>query len=116
MDSRLGTGKGNGAGRRSLVKYNQPQGTPRLELEERKLSLSDGRLDTRSTGAGRHVALVSMKNLLQRATTAAAAPDSQACVYIERWQTEARVRMAPRFRAASSNGQFRDVLQNGDVK
>jgi hypothetical protein len=31
---RLGTGKGNGAGRRSLVKYNQPQGTPRLELEE----------------------------------------------------------------------------------
>jgi hypothetical protein len=25
---RLGTGKGHGAGRRSLVKYNQPQGTP----------------------------------------------------------------------------------------
>jgi hypothetical protein len=35
---RLGTGKGNGAGRWSLVKYNQPQGT--LELEELKLSFS----------------------------------------------------------------------------
>ena len=57
-----------------------------------------------------------MKNLLQRATTAAAAPDSQACVYIERWQTEARIRMVPHFRAALTDGQFRDVLQNGDVK
>jgi hypothetical protein len=57
-----------------------------------------------------------MKNLLQRATTAAAEPGPRACVYIERWQTEARIRMAPRFRAALTDGLFRDVLQNGDVK
>jgi hypothetical protein len=37
---RLGTGKGNGAGRRSLVKYNQPLSTTVLELEELKLSFS----------------------------------------------------------------------------
>jgi hypothetical protein len=36
----LGTGKGNGAGRRSLVKYKQPLSTPVLELEELKLSFS----------------------------------------------------------------------------
>jgi hypothetical protein len=40
---RLGTGKGNGAGGRSLVKYNQPLGTPMLELEELKLLFSVGR-------------------------------------------------------------------------
>jgi hypothetical protein len=34
------TGKGNGAGRRSLVKYNQPQSTAMLELEELTLSFS----------------------------------------------------------------------------
>jgi hypothetical protein len=28
---RLATGKGNGVARLSLVKYNQPQGTPMLE-------------------------------------------------------------------------------------
>jgi hypothetical protein len=39
---RLATGKGNGAGRWSLVKYNQPQGSPMLELEELKLSFSVG--------------------------------------------------------------------------
>lgn len=59
---------------------------------------------------------MSMNHLLQRATTAAAEPFPQACVYIEPWQTEAGIRMAPRFRAALSDGQFRDVLQNGDVK
>jgi hypothetical protein len=59
---------------------------------------------------------VSMNHLLQRATTAAAEPGLQACVYIELWQTGAGIRMAPRFRAALSDGQFRNVLQNGDVK
>ena len=58
---------------------------------------------------------MSMNNLLQRATTATAEPGPQACVYIERWQTEARIRMVPHFRAALTDGQFRDVLQNGDV-
>jgi hypothetical protein len=57
-----------------------------------------------------------MNHLLQRATTAAIEPGPQASVYIERWQMEARIRMAPRLRAALSDGQFRDVLQNGDVK
>ena len=65
-------------------------------LEERKLSFSDGRLNTGSTGA-----LVS---------------GLQACVFVEPRQTEARIRMAPRFRAAISDGELRDVLQNGDVK
>jgi hypothetical protein len=59
---------------------------------------------------------VSMKNLLQRATTAATEPAPQACGSIERWQTEARIRIARRFRAALSGGDFRDVLRNGDVK
>jgi hypothetical protein len=59
---------------------------------------------------------VSMKNLFQRATTAAPEPGPQACGYIERWQAEARTRIAPRFRAAFSDGEFCDVSQNGDAK
>ena len=57
-----------------------------------------------------------MKNLLQRATTAATEPGPEACGYIEPWQAEARIRIAPRFGAALTDGEFRDVLQNGDVK
>jgi hypothetical protein len=80
-------------------------------LEERKPSFSDGRLNTGSTGA-----LVSVNKLLQRAITAAAEPGLKEFVFVEPWQTEARIRMAPRFRAAISDGELRDVLQNGDVK
>jgi hypothetical protein len=57
-----------------------------------------------------------MNHLLQRAATAAVQPGLQVCVYVGPWRTEARIGMTPRFRAALSDGQFRDVLQNGDVK
>ena len=59
---------------------------------------------------------MSMKNLLRRATTAATEPGPQAHGLREPRQAEVRIRMAPRFRAALSNGEFRDGLQNGDVK
>jgi hypothetical protein len=59
---------------------------------------------------------VSMKNLLQRATTAATEPGPQACSYIDRWPAEARIHIAPRFRGAFLDGEFGDVLQNGDAK
>jgi hypothetical protein len=59
---------------------------------------------------------VSMKNLLQRATTAATEPGAQACGYIERWPAEARIHIAPRLRAVVCDGEFCDVLQNGDAK
>jgi hypothetical protein len=80
-------------------------------LEERKLSFRDGRLNIGSTGA-----LVSVNKRLQRAITAAAERGLQSSVCVEPWQTEARIRMAPRFLAAISDGVLRDVLQNGDVK
>jgi hypothetical protein len=57
-----------------------------------------------------------MKNLLRRATTAAAEPGRQVCGRIEPWQADAPIRIAPRFPAALSDGEFRDVLQDGDVK
>jgi hypothetical protein len=41
-------------------------------------------------------------------------PGPQACGYIER--AGARIRTAPRLRAALLDGEFRDVLQNGDMK
>jgi hypothetical protein len=59
---------------------------------------------------------VSMKNLLQRATTAATEPSAQACGYTERWPAEAPIHIAARFRAAFADGEFVDVLQNGDAK
>jgi hypothetical protein len=48
------TGKGNGAGRRSLVKYNQPQSTRTLKLEELKLSFSVEGYTLRAQVLGRH--------------------------------------------------------------
>jgi hypothetical protein len=59
---------------------------------------------------------VSMKNLLRRATTAATEAGPQACGDIDPWPAEARIHLAPRFRAALSGAEFRDVLQNGDAK
>lgn len=59
---------------------------------------------------------MSMKNILRRATTAAIESDPQAYGFKEPWQAEARIRMAPRFRAALSDGEFREGLQNGEVK
>ena len=59
---------------------------------------------------------MSMKNLIRRADTAATEPGPLACSYIEPWQAAARIRVAPRFRAALSDGEFGDVLQNGDAK
>jgi hypothetical protein len=59
---------------------------------------------------------VSMKNLLRRATTAATEPGPQAYGFREPRQAEARIRMAPRFRVALSDEEFRNGLQNGDVK
>ena len=59
---------------------------------------------------------MSMKNLLRRATTAATEPGPRACGHIERWPAEARIHIAPRFRAAFSDGEVGDVLQNGDAK
>jgi hypothetical protein len=56
---------------------------------------------------------VSMKNLLRRVTTAAG---PQACGDKEPWPAEARIHIAPRFRAVLSDGEFRDGLQNGDAK
>ncbi len=59
---------------------------------------------------------MSMKNLIRRAGTAATEPAPRACGYTEPGQAEARVRIAPRFRAALSDGELDDVLQNGDAK
>ena len=59
---------------------------------------------------------MSMKNPIQRATMAATEPDPQACGYIERWPAAVRIHIAARFRAAFSDGEFVDVLQNGDAK
>jgi hypothetical protein len=59
---------------------------------------------------------VSMKNLLRRVTTAANEAGPQACGDIDPWPAEARLHIAPRFRAVLSDGEFRDGLQNGDAK
>jgi hypothetical protein len=59
---------------------------------------------------------VSMKNLLRRATMAAPEPGPQACAYLDPWQAEAGIRMAPRLRADLADGEFRDGLQNGEEK
>ena len=37
-------------------------------------------------------------------------------VLMKKWQAESRIRIGPRLRAALSDGNFRDVLQNGDAK
>jgi hypothetical protein len=86
-----------------------------LELEELKLSFSvEGH--TGSAGAGEAKTFVSMKNPFQRATTAAIEPGPQQCGYIKRWPAEARIHIAPRFRAVLSDGAFCDGSQNGDAK
>ena len=59
---------------------------------------------------------MSMKDLIRRGSTADTEPGPRACGYTEPWQAEVRIRIAPRFRAALSDGEFGDVLQNGDAK
>ena len=59
---------------------------------------------------------MSMNNLVGRATASATEPGPQACGHIKPWQAESRIRIAPRFWAALSGGEFRDVLQKGRCK
>jgi hypothetical protein len=47
---------------------------------------------------------------------AAPEPGPQACAYLDPWQAEAGIRMAPRLRADLADGEFRDGLQNGEEK
>ncbi len=75
-----------------------------LEREELKLSCSVENY-TGSAGAGEARTLVSIKNLRPSVTTAATEPDPRA-----------RIRIAPRFPAAISGGELRDVLQNGAAR
>jgi hypothetical protein len=37
-------------------------------------------------------------------------------VLMKKWQAEYRIRIGPRLSAALLDGNFRDVLQNGDAK
>jgi hypothetical protein len=57
-----------------------------------------------------------MKNLLPRASMADIEPGPPVCGHLEPRPAEDRIHIEPRFRAAISDGEFRDVLQNGDVR
>lgn len=59
---------------------------------------------------------MSMKSLLRRATVAATKPGHQACGQLEPRPAEARMHIELRFRAVISDGELRDVVQNGDAR